>query len=37
VGTNGLGIGLPHGHKLRNNAKVIKRFPGAASVGVSMS
>jgi len=37
VGPNGLGTGLPFGNKLRNNAKVIKRLPGAASVGVSMS
>jgi hypothetical protein len=34
---NRLVIGLPLWNKLRNNAKVIARFPGAASVGVSMS
>jgi hypothetical protein len=34
---NRLVIGLPLWNKLRNNAKVIARFPGAASVGVSMA
>jgi uncharacterized protein (DUF1697 family) len=34
---NRLVIGLPLWNKLRNNAKVIARFPGAASVGVTMS
>jgi hypothetical protein len=34
---NRLVIGLPLKNKLRNNAKVIARFPGAASVGVSMA
>ena len=33
---NRLVIGLPLWNKLRNNAKVIARFPGAASVGVTM-
>jgi len=33
---NRMVIGLPLWNKLRNNAKVIARFPGAASVGVSM-
>jgi len=37
VGLYGLGTGLPFGNKLRTNAMVIKRFPGAASVGVSIS
>ena len=34
---NRLVIGLPLWNKLRNNAKVIARFPGAASVGVTMA
>ena len=34
---NRLVIGLPLWNKLRNNAKVIARFPGAASIGVSMA
>ena len=34
---NRLVIGLPLWNKLRNNEKVIARFPGAASVGVSMA
>ena len=34
---NRLVIGLPPWNKLRNNAKVIARFPGAASVGVTMA
>jgi hypothetical protein len=34
---NRLVIGLPLKNKLRNNTKVIARFPGAASVGVSMA
>ncbi len=34
---NRLVIGLPLWNKLRNNAKVIARFPGAASIGVTMS
>ena len=33
---NRLVIGLPLWNKLRNNAKVIARFPGAVSVGVTM-
>ena len=34
---NRLVIGLPLWNKLRNNAKVIARFPGAASIGVTMA
>ena len=34
---NRMVIGLPLWNKLRNNAKVIARFPGAASVGVTMA
>ena len=34
---NRLVIGLPPWNKLRNNAKVIARFPGAASVGLTMA
>lgn len=34
---NRLVIGLPLWNKLRNHAKVIARFPGAASVGVTMA
>ena len=34
---NRLVIGLPLWNKLRNNAKLIARFPGAASIGVSMA
>ena len=34
---NRLVIGLPLWNKLRNNAKIIARFPGAASVGVTMA
>ncbi len=34
---NRMVIGLPLWNRLRNNAKVIARFPGAASVGVTMA
>jgi hypothetical protein len=34
---NRLVIGLPLWNKLCNNTKVIARFPGAASVGVTMA
>jgi len=34
---NRMVIGLPLWNKLRNNQKIIDRFPGAASVGVTMA
>jgi len=34
---NRMVIGLPLWNKIRNNSKILARFPGAASVGVTMS
>ena len=34
---NRIAVGLPYWNALRNNAQVIARFPGAASIGVTMA